>query len=197
VGYSETISRILEADYADASPEERTSAIREVVSLSSVVAAALAIQPIPLLDAVLVIPVQIAMVQGIGRVHGHTLDRKSVIEMLGTFGAGIVAQNVMMAAAKLVPFAGWIAASAMAYAMTHAIGEVADHYFRTGRGIGPEELRTMFKKVYAQKKAEREEAMKGAGTLKERLEQLNEARAAGLVSEEEFERKKQEILGAL
>lgn len=197
MSYTETLSRLVNADYADATPEERAAAVRDLVSLSSVTAAALAIQPIPLLDVVLIIPLQIALVQGIGRVYGHRLDQKSVIEMLGTFGAGIVAQNVMMAAAKFVPFAGWIAASAMAYALTYAIGEVADHYFRTGRGVPPDELRAMFRKLYSEKKTERETAMRSAPSLKERLEQLNEARAAGLIDDAEYERKKQEILAAL
>jgi uncharacterized protein (DUF697 family) len=195
--YTETLNRILNGDYDQASPEERAAAIRDLVNLCSVAAGALAIQPIPLLDVALIIPIQIGMVQGIGRIHGHRLDSKSVIEIIGSFGAGLVAQNVMMATAKLVPFAGHLAAAAMAYALTYAIGEVATHYFSTGRGIPREELKEMFQAVYKRKKAEREQAMKGAPSLKEKLEQLKEARAAGLLTEEEFERKKQELLAGL
>lgn len=196
MSYADTLGRVMNGDYDEATPEERAEAVREIIQVCSVASGALAIQPIPLLDMVLVIPVQVGMVQGIGRVYGHSLDRKAVIEIMATFGAGIVAQNVMIAAAKFVPFAGWIAAAAMSYALTFAIGEVSDHYFKTGRGVAPEDLKTMFKKVYREKKQERESGLRGSGSLKERLEQLTEARAAGLITEEEFEAKKQEILGS-
>jgi uncharacterized protein (DUF697 family) len=98
----------------------------------SIAAAAAAIPPVPLLDIALLAPIQTGMVQGIGRIYGQRLDRKSVLEILSTFGASLVSQSVIMAAAKLLPFFGWAAAVSMAYALTHAIGEVSDHYFRTG-----------------------------------------------------------------
>jgi uncharacterized protein (DUF697 family) len=196
MGYADTLRRVMEGDYAGASAEEKQRAVADVVQVCSVAAAAVSIQPFPLLDVALVTPIQIGMVQAIGRVHGHSLDRKSILEILGTFGASIVAQNVMMAAAKFVPFAGWIVASSMAYALTWAIGEVSEHYFRNGRGVPQDELRTMFRRVYEQKKTEKQRQHEGDTTLKERLEQLRQAHQAGLLSEEEFMRKKEEILGS-
>ncbi|MBL8943758.1 MAG: DUF697 domain-containing protein, partial [Myxococcales bacterium] len=129
-GHLDTIRRVLDGDYTDASDEDRQRAVRELVQVCSVAAGAMTIQPFPLLDTALIAPIQIAMVQGIGKIHGHKLDTKSVLEMLSTFGASIVAQNVIMAAAKLIPFFGWVVTISMAYAMTWAIGEVSDHYFR-------------------------------------------------------------------
>ena len=126
-GHLDTIRRVLDGDYTDASDEDRQRAVRELVQVCSVAAGAMTIQPFPLLDTALIAPIQIAMVQGIGKIHGHKLDTKSVLEMLSTFGASIVAQNVIMAAAKLIPFFGWVVTISMAYAMTWAIGEVSDH----------------------------------------------------------------------
>jgi uncharacterized protein (DUF697 family) len=197
MSYSQTVGRVMAGDYDGSTPEERSEAVRELITVCATAAGAVAIQPFPLLDVLLVSPIQIALVQGIGRIYGHRLDQKAVLEMMGTFGASLVAQNVMMAAAKLVPFAGWVAGAAMAYATTWAIGEVADHYFKYGRGVPADDLRDMFRRVYDGKKRERESAMKAAPSLKERLEQLNEARAAGLIDEEEYSRKKEEILAAL
>lgn len=197
MSYADTLRRVMDADYADASAEDKANACRELVTVCSVAAGAVALQPIPLLDAAIVLPIQIGMVQGVGRVHGYTLDRKSVIEILGTFGAGLVAQNIMMATAKMIPFFGWIASAAMSYALTWAIGEVAEHYFRSGRGMSQDDLRSMFKETYAEKRAEREQALKRAPSLKERLEQLEEAKKAGLIDEEEYLAKKQAILAAL
>ena len=192
--YAETFQRVLDGDYSEASPEERAQAVREVIEMGAAAAAVVAIQPIPLLDLVLVSPIQIGMVQAIGRVHGHKLDQKSVLEILSTFGASVLAQNLVMSSAKLIPFAGWIAAPAMAYALTWAIGEVSDHYFKHGRGVAPDELREMFKKVYRQKKDEKVAAHKADGSLRERLEQLKAAYEAGMLTEAEFEAKKAEIL---
>src|SRR5262252_5665825 len=146
--YMETIRRVLDGDYDDATDEEKARAVKELVQVCSVAASALTIQPFPILDSALIAPVQIAMVQGIGRIHGYKLDKKSVLEILSTFGASLVAQNVIMAAAKLIPFLGWAVTISMAYALTYAIGEVSDFYFRNGRGVSSSELKTMFDRVY-------------------------------------------------
>lgn len=192
--YLDTLRRVMDGDYEHASREEKDAAIRDVIQVCSIAAAAVTIQPIPLLDTALISPIQIAMVQAIGRVHGHRLDKKSIMEILGTFGASIVAQNVIMAAAKLIPFAGALITISMAYALTWAIGEVSDHYFRNGRGVPQGELRDMFKRIYEQKKAEKQAAHKSDETLKGKLEQLKKAYEAGLLTEDEFTRKKEDLL---
>ncbi len=194
--YIETVRRVMDGDYKNATEEERDKAIAEVIQMCSVAAGAVTIQPLPLVDIALISPIQIAMVQAIGRVHGHSLDSKSVMEMLSTFGASIVAQGVIMTAAKFVPFLGWLVTISMAYAMTFAIGEVSDYYFRNGRGVPADELKAMFDRVYKTKKAEKEQEHKRNSSLKDRLEQLKEAYKEGLLTEEEFNRKKEEILGS-
>jgi uncharacterized protein (DUF697 family) len=193
--YTETLKRVMDGDFEDATDAERDSAVQDVIRVCSVAAGAIAFQPIPLLDFALISPIQIGMVQAIGRVRGYgRLDERTILEMLSTFGASIVAQNAIMAAASFVPLLGWVIKISMAYALTWAIGEVSDHYFKTGRGATPEELRGMFKRVYKEKKAEKESSNKRNSTLKERLEQLKEAYADGLLTEEEFQRKKEEML---
>lgn len=192
--YTDTIKRVMAGDYDDATPAERDEAVREVIQMCSAAAAAVSVQPIPLLDIALISPIQIVMVQAIGRVHGHALDKKAVLEIVSTFGASLVAQNVIMATAKLIPFVGWVAAIAMSYALTWAIGEVSEHYFRNGRGVPQEELKEMFERVYKSKKAEKQSEHKANASLKDRLEQLKEAKAQGLLTDEEFEEKKREML---
>lgn len=192
--YSETIQRVMSGGYDSATEEERTKAVRELIQVCSIASGAVAIQPIPLVDSVLITPIQIAMVQAIGRVRGYDLDKKSIVEILGTFGASLLAQNLMIAAAKFVPFAGWVMGVAMAYALTYAVGEVSDHYFRTGRGTSADELRSKFEETYDQKRREKQAQHKENQTLKQKLEQLTEAFRSGLLTEEEFARKKEELL---
>jgi uncharacterized protein (DUF697 family) len=192
--YLDTLERVMKGDFDGASDAEKDEAVRDVIQVCSVASAAVAWQPIPFVDTVLVSPIQIAMVQAIGRIHGHKIDQKSVVEILGTFGASLVAQNLIMAAAKFVPFAGWVVGMSMAYSLTWAVGEVGDHYFRNGRGVPQQELQQMFDKVYKRKKAEKQQEHRSNESLKDRLEQLGEAYRAGLLTEEEFEAKKQDLL---
>jgi len=190
----DTLKRVLDGNYENASEAEKTRAVRELIQVCSVAAGAMTVQPIPLLDTALIAPIQIGLVQGIGKIHGYKLDRKSILEMLSTFGASIVAQNLIMAAAKLIPFFGWIVTISMAYALTWAIGEVSDHYFRNGRNVDEDELRAMFERIYKTKKDEKSKEHKRNRSLKEKLEQLKDARKSGLLTEEEFELKKAELL---
>lgn len=192
--HTETIKRVMMGNYENATEEEKRDAARDVIQVSSVAAAAVTVQPFPLVDSALLIPIQIGMVQAIGRVHGYSLDKKSILEMLSTFGASLVAQNVIMAAAKLVPFLGWIVTISMAYALTYAIGEVSHYYFENGRGVSTDELKRRFESVYQEKKAEKEREHRKNASLKDKLEALETAKAAGVLTDEEFERKKQEIL---
>ncbi|MEM7153343.1 MAG: DUF697 domain-containing protein [Myxococcota bacterium] len=189
-----TLKRVLDGNYDDASEAEKARAVRELVQVCSVSAGAMTVQPIPLLDTALITPVQIGLVQGIGKIHGHKLDHKSIVEILSTFGASVVAQNLIMAAAKLIPFFGWVVTISMAYALTWAIGEVSDHYFRNGRNVDEAELKAMFERIYASKKEEKSKEHKRDSTLKAKLEQLKEARKSGLLTDEEFEAKKAAVL---
>jgi len=192
--YMETLERVMAGDFDEATDEERREAVREVIQVCSLASSAVTIQPFPLLDTALITPIQIAMVQGIGRIHGHDLDRKSVVEILTTLGASIVAQNAMMAAAKCIPVLGWLMTLSMAYALTYAIGEVSDHYFRHGRGVDPDDLRSMFRKVYDEKKAEKARAHRTDSELRRKLKLLEQLRADGLLDDDEFQGKKEELL---
>ena len=193
-GWQSTIARVLLGDFDSASDAERTRAVEEVIQACAVAAGAVTIQPIPIVDAALITPIQIGMVQAIGKVHGHTLDPKSVVEILGAFGASIVTQNVIIAAAKLVPFAGWAVSISLAYALTYAIGIAANRYFESGRGIDRKDLSSLFEETFQKKKKEKQAAASSNLRLKDKLAQLTEAFEAGLLTEEQFSRKKEELL---
>lgn len=194
MGYLETVQRVATGDFENASEDERKAAVKEVITVCAVAASAVTIQPFPVADVILMSPIQIGMVQAIGKVHNHKLDKKTVLEILSTFGASIVAQNVIMAAVKLVPFLGSVVAMSMAYALTYAIGEVSDYYFKNGRGVSPSELKERFKSIYKEKKAEKEREAKGNKSLKEKLDSLKKAYEQGVITEEEFNKKKEDVL---
>ena len=192
--YLDTLKRVMEGGYDSATEAEKVQAVRDMIQVCSLAAGAVAIQPIPLIDIALISPIQIGLVQAIGRIHGQHLDKKSVLEILSTFGASLVAQGVIMGAAKFIPFIGWAVGPSMAYALTYAVGDVSDYYFRSGRGVSPEDLKSMFEKVYKAKRSEKETAAKANSSLKDKLEQLKEAFTSGLITEAEFNAKKEELL---
>jgi len=194
--YLETIRRVLDGNYDEATPEERDQAVREMIQVCAASAAAVAVQPFPLVDVLLISPIQIALVQAIGRIHGYKLEQKSVVEILSAFGAALVTQNLIIAAAKLVPFAGWLVGISMAYALTWAVGDVAEYYFKNGRGVSQDDLQVMFKKVYQAKKAEKVAAHKSDASLREKLQQLKDAYEADMITEDEFNAKKEELLAS-
>jgi uncharacterized protein (DUF697 family) len=196
VSYLDTINRIMEADYDASTPEEKQASVKEVISACAIAAGVVTVQPLPLLDIALLTPIQIAMVRAVGRIHGYSLDKKAVMEILSAFGASLVAQGAILAGAKFVPIFGWAVAIAMAYALTYAIGEVSDHYFKNGRGVSSDELQDRFKQVYKEKKAEKESQIRGNKTLKKKLEALKKAKEDGILSEEEFEKKKAEVMAS-
>lgn len=192
--YKDTLHRIMRSDFDDVSNADKASTIEEIKTVCSVAAAAAAFQPVPVVDVLIISPIQIAMVQAIGRVHGHKLDTRSVIEMLSTFGTSILARNVICTVVKLVPFGGWALAASVSYSLTYATGEVADCYFRSGRGASASELKAKFKEVYEKTKSAKQADYKTQGKLKDRLEQLREAHEAGHLDAEQYEAMKQKIL---
>lgn len=194
MGYLDTINRVMSGSFESATDAEREAATKEVITVCAVAASAVTIQPFPVADVVLMSPIQIAMVQAIGKVHGHKLEKKSILEILSTFGASLIAQNVIIAAAKIVPFFGSIVAMSMAYALTFAIGEVSDMYFRKGSSVSTDELKEKFQEIYKEKKAEKEREAKGNKTLKAKLDNLKKAYESGVLTEEEFTKKKEEVL---
>ena len=99
-----------------------------------------------------------------------------------------------MAAAKFIPFFGWVVTISMAYALTWAIGEVSNRYFTSGRSLDDAELRSMFESIYKEKKEEKSREHKRNKTLRAKLEELKDAKKQGLLTDEEFEAKKTEIL---
>jgi uncharacterized protein (DUF697 family) len=197
MGYLETIARVMHGNFESATDPEKLAAVREVTIVCSVAAAAVTVQPVPLLDIALLAPIHVGMVQAIGQVHGHKLDAKSVVEVLATFGGTIVTRSILGSVVKVIPVFGWAAAASMAYAMTYAVGEVSHCYFQSGRGLSSSQLRTMFRSVYDAKRAEKAAAAKANETLKEKLRQVTDAYEAGLLTEEEYREKKEQVLKGL
>jgi uncharacterized protein (DUF697 family) len=119
-----------------------------------------ALQPVPFLDILLITPIQIGLVQGIGRLRGYHLGKKSALEIFRALRTSLTTEQLAIVGGKLVPTLGWLFSASVAYSMTYAFGELMDYYFRVGRSMLPAEMRETLKKqfyekwkqVYAQKR---------------------------------------------
>lgn len=71
---------------------------------------------------------QVRLVLRIGQAYGREADQSRLPELLGVVGAGFGLRTVARELLDFVPFAGWVAKGAVAYAGTKAVGEAARRY---------------------------------------------------------------------
>jgi uncharacterized protein (DUF697 family) len=201
-GFHQTLMRVLEGDFDDASDEEKDCAVRRLIQTGCAAATVVALQPVPALDIALLMPIQVGMVQGIGRVHGYRLDKKSVLEILRNVRTGLATQHATLIAAKLVPAVGTLIAACVANGLTYAVGTLGDHYFRDGRNMMPEMMRATLRGAYAEdlqktcksKWCEIRDFFWGRPHVAKRLKEVERARCEGRIGDEEAERQVEEIM---
>ncbi|HEU4384932.1 MAG TPA: DUF533 domain-containing protein [Anaeromyxobacteraceae bacterium] len=110
-----------------------------------------------------IIPLQMKMVYEVGKRYGYELDRGHVKDLLGTLGVGLASQYVEQVGRKIV--GGLLGAlggsvlgglgrqatsSALAFATTYALGQVAKRYYAGGRTLDGATLRQTFQEMLAQ-----------------------------------------------
>lgn len=113
-----------------------------------------------------IIPLQMKMVYAIGKAHGYELDRTHIKELLATLGVGLTSQYVEEFARKLIgglfrKVAGGLGgalgrqatSSALAFATTYALGQVAKQYYAGGRTLSMEKLRASFQGLLGEARA--------------------------------------------
>jgi uncharacterized protein (DUF697 family)/tellurite resistance protein len=109
------------------------------------------------LATVAIVPLQMNMVYRIGKLYGYELDRGHIRELLATAGVGLTSQVLEGFARKLIggllgKVGGGIgrgvgrhaASSAMAFACTYALGQMARKYYAGGRRLSAVELKELF-----------------------------------------------------
>jgi uncharacterized protein (DUF697 family) len=181
------------ADPRTASARDADEAAARVIRNYSIAAAAAAVQPVPLVDLALLTPIQVGMVRAIAMVYHQPLGLRSALELLGTFGSSLVAQQAVMAAVKLAPGVGLPVAVSVAYAITYAVGEAAKLHFQRGPQLSDESLREVFQRTFRKQRGAVKHAVKHDHLVGE-LRRLTEARRSGQIQEPEYERRKRELI---
>ena len=136
--------------------------ISRIIVIFSSVCAGVAVQPIPFADIFILTPLQAFMGTRISAIRGLRLSEKEasdiIKEIMGVVGAGMLAQQLGIAAAKIFfPIFGGVATIPVVFGLTYAMGKVMDLYFVNkvqGRKLSPEQLKRAWSN--AKKEGERQ-----------------------------------------
>lgn len=147
MSWLDTLEQIQHRDFSKATQKERDKVSREVVNLASYACAVTAVVPLPFSDALLMLPIQSAMVMTIGHIHGRKVDRAAardmVTELAAVAGASFLARQGIKA---LLPVLGAVLTVPAAFAANWAIGRVALEYFKHP-DLTREQVRALYKKA--------------------------------------------------
>lgn len=144
MSWLDTLEQIRERDFSKAKQDDRNKAARDVVNMCSYACAVVSVSPIPFSDAVLMLPIQTAMVMTVGHIYGRKLTQaaaKDLLLELGTLvGVSFLARQGIKA---LLPVVGALLTVPAAFAANWAIGRVAMDYFRAG-GLSKDKMKEVF-----------------------------------------------------
>lgn len=109
---------------------------------AALLTAAISAEPLPWVDLVAVVPLQVKLVIDIGAAHGFTMTperaRQIVLELGGTLAYAWAARQLTRGILKIaMPVLGGLLNAPLMYANTYTLGHLAERYFRAQRGDLP------------------------------------------------------------
>jgi uncharacterized protein (DUF697 family) len=117
------------------------AAVDEIVRGRAALCAAVALEPIPLLDLAIVLPLHLQMVVQIGKVYGFQLSKERAKEIVLEFGGTVALTYATRTAArsvlKFIPVLGPVLNAPIVFTSTYALGMLAERYFRARRADLP------------------------------------------------------------
>lgn len=127
----------------------------QIIVVFSTVCAGVAVQPIPFADIFILTPLQAYMGTRLAAIRGIRLSEQESTDLIkqtmGVVGMGLVAQQLGIAAAKILfPIFGGVATIPVVFGLTYAIGTVMDKYFiakAEGRTLTPDEIKDAWRKA--------------------------------------------------
>jgi uncharacterized protein (DUF697 family) len=127
--------------------------VDKIIVIFSVGCGAIAVQPIPFADIFILTPLQAYMGTRLAAIRGLKLSEQEstdlIKQLMGVVGLGLVAQQLGIAAAKILfPIFGGVATVPVVFGLTYAIGNVMDKYIVAkvaGRTMTPDEIKKAWK----------------------------------------------------
>lgn len=159
--------------------------------------------PIPLVDFAAVTAIQLEMLQQLASLYNVNYSQSSgktfVSALTGTTVARIGA-SMLKAIPGVGSLIGGASMSVMSGASTYAVGQVAINLFSTRGGFSgfdTEQVKRAYEQAYEQGKSyvsDLEDRERQAASVYQALEKLGKLKEQGILSEEEFQGKKKELL---
>ncbi|MFV1859265.1 MAG: GTPase [Anaerolineales bacterium] len=160
---------------AEELPAYRRKLAQTVIVRGASAAGAIGFTPLPIIDFIPLLGVQVTMVLGIARVYAYRISLARARELIATFGMGAVGRLAFYELSKFGGPPTWLLSAGIAAGTTAALGYAAATWFESGRKLSNAELRALMLRT-SQTMIER---LKSLGRRKPRKaelkEQLNEA----------------------
>ena len=124
---------------SDGSSERRE--VEALIRQRAALCAAIALEPVPLLDLAIVLPLHLELVVKIGKIYGFELSSARAKEIVLEFGGAVALTYVTRTAArsllKFIPVLGPALNAPMVFTSTYTLGMLTERYFRARRSDLP------------------------------------------------------------
>ena len=139
--------------------------VTRICTIFATSCAAIAVQPIPFADILVLTPIQAYMGKKIADIRGFDISEAGVKEILqelaGLIGLGLLSQQFVIGAYKTVlPFISGVTTIPLVFGLTYGMGKVMNYYFEQkikDEKIDPEILKKIFKSGRAEGKRKSKE----------------------------------------
>lgn len=122
-------------------PAKRSEAMTIIMTYSATTAASAGLNPVPMSDALLIVPQQMAMAASLAKLYGFGSMGEMVVSMLKGQILSLVGRQLAASLTKFIPVLGQIINASVAAAITGALGlalvevyeRAVDGYLKTGK----------------------------------------------------------------
>lgn len=128
-------------------PAYRRQLSWRVISGAATTAGVVALTPLPFLDFVPLVGVQVSLVLGVARIYNYRITLRRAREIVGVLGGGFLARTAFYELIKIGGPPTWLIAAAVAAGTTVSMGYAAMIWFESGERLSRDASRRMMRAV--------------------------------------------------
>src|SRR5690606_3269131 len=151
-------------------PAYRWQLAWQLITRSASTASVVALTPLPFLDFIPLVALQVTLILGIARIYDYQLTPARAREVAGVLGGGFLARTLFYEVSKLGGPPTWLVAAAVAAGTTVAMGYGAILWFDRGERLSREAIGTVARTVSEHVV----EGLKGLGRRRPSRQRLSE-----------------------
>jgi GTP-binding protein Era len=128
---------------AEELPAYRRKLAQTVIVRGASAAGAVGFTPLPIIDFIPLLGIQVTMVLGIARVYAYKISLARARELIATFGVGALGRLIFYELSKFGGPPTWLLSAGVAAGTTAGLGYAAATWFESGEKLSPAELRAL------------------------------------------------------